>query len=1009
MMARPPKATVDGITQSMQSASSHDLSAQTPQQINLGGSILRRAQTQGTQISVPSLEPGMTLAQQQSSWAKLYFQHTQAPTRCARIHNEDAVIQDQPSDPLDDPFRIDFEYEEIQREYDRKRLAGLVSEREGTEFMMKLRDYEKAIKERGETLFVPETSGTEFDATGRDNIPTAESDIEAPPAKRSRHDAPKKRQSKPAGPRSKKNMQHLGHDAPMTVASNVFADIEAANGYNDNQPAWDTEEVGHIRSNALRALVNNVPPSCRGIAATDRKVLEDAIKGFTGLKSVKPARGGKWLVSGMKTSLTPHQVIGTSFMRRRESGEKRPRGGILADQMGLGKTLMALANIINGRPNSSIKSCRGFIPDNQNCTTLIIVPSALLTQWSEEIQKHTETSKRRGNAGKSWGLGSVMIYSEKIAKDLDPEDLLVHDIILTTYNEVSKSWPVLEVPDMEEGPERDAWYEENFYSKRGLLHRTMFLRICLDEAHQIRNPETRVSNACRNLVGQHCWAITGTPMVNGSFDLYALFEFIGHPTVKCPTGFKKKYCDGSNPMSVEKLSNDLSSCMSRFTHRDHLFGARLVNLPKARGDTLKLDFTRLEFEIYEIVRIRFAARIQQMSKDGVLRSKLTHIWVLMLRLRQLTSHPLMIQGEICSCLEPEDFDKLERLVGREDIAHGDGASLIISIRNILHKERAAAGRIVADHQDGADEQHQLEVPRLDHRSNDDSGLNGSGNGHGRNMRPSKYLEAIKASKSYQQRVEGRAKCATCFQPPIESFSTDCGHHYCKTCLEDLVHDAAANDYDKASCAACGREMTARPTQMSNNDEEASQGSGGKKKVDSMADWLDMNGEVLPSTKTIATKSQILNWWDPYAGGDQDVKVIIFTQWLGMVKVLSKMCETEEWGYCTLTGNMSRKQKDNQLNSFKNEKTCRILISSLKCGGIGLNLTVASKVIIIDPWWNEAIEQQAFCRVFRIGQQRETSMVNLAIKGSVDERLFDLKQRKKMEIDTVMLNHKERRK
>ena len=69
--------------------------------------------------------------------------------------------------------------------------------------------------------------------------------------------------------------------------------------------------------------------------------------------------------------------------------------------------------------------------------------------------------------------------------------------------------------------------------------------------------------------------------------------------------------------------------------------------------------------------------------------------------------------------------------------------------------------------------------------------------------------------------------------------------------------------------------------------------------------------------------------------------------------------------------------------------------------MGLNLTMASKVIVIDPWWNSATEQQAFCRVFRIGQDQETYMSRLCVKATVDEKLMQIQERKEKEIERVM--------
>lgn len=1008
--------------------------------IDLGASIFQRNSPVTPVLSEEAIRE-MFLSQQKEM-AKAYAaskktaKNQQAHAADDNGNEDDSFMpQQQQVGQLDDSNDLELRYTQAKREFHRKRLNKTLKVEDELAFMKIERSFEQSRKKDQVIVESTDDEDEEEEVFVRPNkrfrnskaksggraTPSDDSDpdgaYEEPPKKRGRgrpkksdeaKKAPKKGKRKASkeakAKKTKKTPGRLNREHGHLAPSNIFDDAQAAEGLEENQPTFDIKEVGKHRANALRMLVENVPEASRKTAITDRRILDQAIKDFTGRAVVRPAEGGKWLVSGMKTSLTPHQVIGTSFMRRREGNAVQPKGGILADQMGLGKTLMALANIVNGRPNPRIVSGRD-IREDQAYTTLVVVTPALLTQWQEEIKRHVE----RTNRGRGWGFQSMMVYTERHCGQFDEADLLAHDIVLTTYNEVGRSWPAEDIPEgiPDSGPAKDEWLQEHFYGLRGLLHKTTFLRVCLDEAHMIRNADTRVSVACRALMAEHYWAITGTPMVNGAADLYALFEFIKHPDIKTQSGFKKRFVDTTNPMSLDKLGDEMTACMTRYTHRNQLFGARLVNLPKARAETVHLTFTRLEHAIYEIVRTRFATRIQQLSDDGQLRSKMTHLFVLMLRLRQLTSHPLMIQGEICSCLEREDFEKLERLVEREDSHRGDGAKLIIAMRNVLAKERAIAeARTAEEYQDGADEQYHVKMPPNFTGDNEAGELTGIGQSHGKNMRFSKYLTTIKESVTYQKMNE-RTKCVICHQPPHEPHITDCFHIYCKDCLNDLLAEAAGDNLDKASCASCGKEMTARPLDTSttnDNNRENSGEPGGVKKDD---DWLNMNGEVLPSTKTIATKSQILNWWDPQAGGDEEVKIIIFTQWLGMVKVLTKMCETEKWGCCTLTGNLSHKKRDSELNRFRTDPETRILISSLKCGGLGLNLTVASKVIIIDPWWNEAIEQQAFCRVFRIGQDRETSMVNLAIEGSIDDRLFELKALKKLEIDKVMKDHKKR--
>jgi len=96
------------------------------------------------------------------------------------------------------------------------------------------------------------------------------------------------------------------------------------------------------------------------------------------------------------------------------------------------------------------------------------------------------------------------------------------------------------------------------------------------------------------------------------------------------------------------------------------------------------------------------------------------------------------------------------------------------------------------------------------------------------------------------------------------------------------------------------------------------------------------------------------------------------------------------------------QRNNIVNKFESEPETRILLASLKSGGAGLNLTMASRVILVDLWWNNGMEQQAYCRVSRRGQTKQTSMVRMAVSNTVDQDLIRIQERKDREITSVML-------
>ena len=131
------------------------------------------------------------------------------------------------------------------------------------------------------------------------------------------------------------------------MGTNVFDDTAATKDL-PNQPRF--EKGGGRRHDALKSLISSLPAESRKVGASDKKYLDDCIKDFTGHGVVKPHEDGNWSLRGMRSTLKHYQVAGVAFMRRRENASSAPFGGILADQMGLGKTVEMLANIVNGEP-----------------------------------------------------------------------------------------------------------------------------------------------------------------------------------------------------------------------------------------------------------------------------------------------------------------------------------------------------------------------------------------------------------------------------------------------------------------------------------------------------------------------------------------------------------------------------------------------------------------------------------------------------------------------------------
>ncbi len=126
----------------------------------------------------------------------------------------------------------------------------------------------------------------------------------------------------------------------------------------------------------------------------------------------------------------------------------------------------------------------------------------------------------------------------------------------------------------------------------------------------------------------------------------------------------------------------------------------------------------------------------------------------------------------------------------------------------------------------------------------------------------------------------------------------------------------------------------------------------------------------------------------------DHKVLIFSQFLGMLALIKEKLQEQEISYVYFDGSSSSAQREEAINEFQNNHECRVFLISLKAGGIGLNLTAADYVYIVDPWWNPAVEQQAIDRTHRIGQTKNIFAYRLICKDTLEEKMLQLQESKR---------------
>ena len=129
------------------------------------------------------------------------------------------------------------------------------------------------------------------------------------------------------------------------------------------------------------------------------------------------------------------------------------------------------------------------------------------------------------------------------------------------------------------------------------------------------------------------------------------------------------------------------------------------------------------------------------------------------------------------------------------------------------------------------------------------------------------------------------------------------------------------------------------------------------------------------------------------------KVLIFSQFVQMLRLLEAECKVRQISTHVLTG--ETKERQTVVQNFQDDKNAAVFLLSLRAAGTGLNLTNASYVVLYDPWWNPAVEAQAIDRSHRIGQTQTVHAYRLIAPGTVEEKIWELQQRKAQAIADVL--------
>ena len=131
------------------------------------------------------------------------------------------------------------------------------------------------------------------------------------------------------------------------------------------------------------------------------------------------------------------------------------------------------------------------------------------------------------------------------------------------------------------------------------------------------------------------------------------------------------------------------------------------------------------------------------------------------------------------------------------------------------------------------------------------------------------------------------------------------------------------------------------------------------------------------------------------------KMLVFSSFVKHLELYENWCKDNKINFCKLTGDTKISERENQIQQFQENSDLKIFFISLKSGGVGLNLTSASFVLLLDPWWNPFAEKQAIARAHRIGQQNRVNAIRFVSKNTIEEKIILLQEKKKLLSDSIL--------
>ncbi|KAH8427201.1 DEAD/DEAH box helicase [Aspergillus melleus] len=665
--------------------------------------------------------------------------------------------------------------------------------------------------------------------------------------------------------------------------------------------------------------------------------------------------------------------------------EQHCLGGILADEMGLGKTIEMMAlvhshrNVYPDHADSAPSSVSDLtrLPVSSNAvvpapyTTLVVAPTSLISQWESEALKASQEGTMKVHL---YYGNDKLVDLRTLCSANNPE---APNVIVTSYGVVLSEY-------------RYFISQMSSSISTGGLFSVEFFRVILDEAHMIKNRLSKSARACYDLKATHRWVLTGTPIVNRLEDLFSLVRFLKVEPWNNFSFWKTFITVPFESKDYVRALNVVQSVLEPLVLRRTKTmktpeGEPLVPLPRRTITVEEIQLSDQEREIYDYIYTRAKRTFNENVEAGTLLKSFTTIFAQILRLRQTCCHPVLTRNKAIVA------DEEDAAAAADD---GNGLKDDMDLQELINKFTTATEE--ADSNETQDSSTKFTTYALKQIQNESSG-----------------------------------ECPICSEEPmIEPAVTACWHSACKKCLEDYIRHQTDKG-DSPRCFSCRapvsnrdifeviRHQSPNTTPTAETDIYSSTPPTSTQSAPRIS--LRRINPLSPTAHTCAKIHSLINHLHRVPS---NTKSVVFSQFTSFLDLIGPQLDREGIPYLRLDGTMPQKQRAQvlaqftKLDSYDQEDiedesepgtttpfrlnstakkppapTPRVLLISLRAGGVGLNLTAASNVFMMDPWWSFAIEAQAIDRVHRMGQLRDVSVTRFIVKDSIEGRMLRVQERK----------------